>query len=262
MGLLAASTLGGAMSLTPVFDYDPTAPLAVRDISVRSESGVTLRNLTFAPLPTVRRAAYLVTPETGQPTAAILFVHWYETWAANSNRRQFLEDAKHLAQRGTASLLVETLWSDDDWFYKRTQQEDQAYSIQQVIELRRALDLLLAQTGVAPAQLAYVGHDFGAMYGVLMASVEMRPSYYVLMAGTPRFSDWYLYYPPMTDEARQSYIAASAAIDPITHIAKLSPKPVLFQFGTDDQHVSKDRAEAFYAAAVEPKDAGTTHRMN
>ena len=44
------------------------------------------------------------------------------------------------------------------------------------------------------------------------------------------------------------------ALDPITHIPNLPPAPVLFQFGTDDPHVPKDRAQELYQAAKDPRE--------
>jgi predicted esterase len=157
------------------------------------------------------------------------------------------------------------MWSDRDWFIKRTQDDDYDDSVRQVIELRRAMDLLLAQPGVDHGRFAFVGHDFGAMYGVVMGSVDPRPTCYVLMAGTPRFPDWYLYYPGLDGEPRQAYIDSMVEIDPINHVARLSPAPLLFQFARDDFHVPQERASAFCEAAAEPKqirwyDAG--HGLN
>jgi fermentation-respiration switch protein FrsA (DUF1100 family) len=146
------------------------------------------------------------------------------------------------------------MWSDQDWFLKRTQNEDEEYSVRQVIELRRAMDLLLGHPGVDPSRFAYVGHDFGAMYGVLMGSVDPRPTCYALMAGTPRFPDWYLYYPELKGAARAAYIDQMRELDPITHVSKLSPAPLLFQFGREDHHVPEERARAFFGAAGEPKE--------
>jgi fermentation-respiration switch protein FrsA (DUF1100 family) len=42
-------------------------------------------------------------------------------------------------------------------------------------------------------------------------------------------------------------------LDPINHVAQLSPAPILFQFATDDRFVPKDRAQDFFDAAHEPK---------
>lgn len=241
------------MSVPPLFEYDRAALPDIREIYTEPKDGVVYHDFTFDTPFGYRRAASFVRPDSAGPTAGVLYVHWYEPWSPTSNRRQFLDEARLLAQRGVTSLLVETMWSDDDWFYKRTQQDDRQASIQQVIELRLALDLLLAQPGVDPRRIAYVGHDFGAMYGVLMGSVDPRPACYVLMAGAPRFPDWYLYYPDLQGEARQAYIESMQAFDPANHVARLSPAPVLFQFGADDFHVPRERAQAFYDSAAEPK---------
>ncbi|KPV46895.1 hypothetical protein SE17_42930, partial [Kouleothrix aurantiaca] len=190
----------------------------------------------------VRRVAEIIRPAAPGSYAAALFVHWYEPEAHYSNRTQFVEQAKELARRGVISLLVETMWSDRDWFYKRTQADDIANSMQQLAELRQALDLLLAEPGVDPRRVAYIGHDFGAMYGVLLGAADPRPSCYVLMAGTPRFPDWYLYYPRLPEAERAAFRASFAPHDPIAQIGRLAPAPLLFQFGTSDPHVPAERA--------------------
>jgi predicted esterase len=159
-----------------------------------------------------------------------------------------------MARSGAACLLVETLWSDPDFFLKRTQAEDIQNSEEETINILRAMDLLLARPGVDSGRFALVGHDFGGMYGVLAGSLDRRPTHYVVMAATPRFSDWYLYSPKLEGEARESFIRQFSALDPITHVPNLSPAPTLFQFGTDDPHVPKERAREFYDAARQPSE--------
>ena len=196
-----------------------------------------------------RRVAELFLPQTEAPFAAILYIHWYEPPSPSSNRSQFVEEALEMARSGAACLLIETLWSDPDFFLKRTQTEDIQNSMEEVVNIRRAIDLLLSQPGVDASRFALVGHDFGGMYGVLAGSVDQRPTHYVLMAATPRFPDWYLYSPKLEGEPREEFIRQFAPLDPITHIPNLSPAPVLFQFGTDDPHVPMDRAREFFEAA-------------
>lgn len=247
------------------FEYGAQVPFEVRLARVRREDGVEVRNFTYLDPDGTRKAAYLIRPEDGEGLAAVLYVHWYEPEAPDSNRSQFLEEARALARKGVVSLLVETMWSDPDWFLKRSQEEDIEASIAQVVSLRRAMDLLLSEPGVDPDRLLYVGHDFGGMYGVLMGAVDPRPGAYVLMAATPRFPDWYLYYPPLEDAPKEAFIQSFMPFDPITNIHRLAPVPVLFQFGTEDPHVPKERAEAFFAAAGEPKEIRwyqTGHGLN
>ncbi|MBK9714500.1 MAG: hypothetical protein IPO81_24800 [Kouleothrix sp.] len=235
------------------FDYDRAAPLDVREVGQREREGVVERLLTYATPLGARRAAEIIRPDGAGPHPAILYVHWYEPESPDSNRTQFQAEARQLARRGAAALLIETLWSDRDFFIKRTQDDDYANSVRQVVELRQALDLLLAQPGVDAGRLAYVGHDFGAMYGALAGSVDGRPTCYALMAATPRFHEWYLYSPRLEGQPREQFIATMAPLDPIARVARLAPAPVLFQFGHSDPHVPDERALEFYAAASAPK---------
>jgi fermentation-respiration switch protein FrsA (DUF1100 family) len=165
-----------------------------------------------------------------------------------------VEEAKEMAQNGAVCLLVETLWSDLDFFLKRTQDEDIQLSVEEVANIRRAMDLLLSQPGVDAHRFACVGHDFGGMYGVLAGSLDQRPTQYVVMAATPRFPDWYLYSPKLEGEPREAFIRQFSALDPVSHISNLSHAPVLFQFGTDDPHVPRERGEEFFNAAKEPRE--------
>lgn len=201
-----------------------------------------------------RRVMEMFSPKGEGPFAAILYVHWYEPEAQDSNRSQFVEEAKELARNGTVCLLVETLWSDLDFFLKRTQDDDMKNSMEEVVNIRRAMDYVLSQPNVDVNRFAYVGHDFGGMYGVLAGSLDQRPTHYVIMAATPRFPDWYLYLPKLEGEARDAFIKQMSAIDPITHAPNLSPASIFFQFGTNDSHVPKERAEEFFEAAIKPKE--------
>jgi dienelactone hydrolase len=159
-----------------------------------------------------------------------------------------------LARAGAVCVSIETLWSDRDFFLKRTQAEDLQNSLEEVVNIRRAMDLVLSQPGVDAKRFAYVGHDFGGMYGVLAGSLDGRPTHYVVMAATPRFPDWYLYLPKLEGEPREAFIHQMAEIDPIVHVSNLSPAEVLFQFATEDFHVPKERAEEFFAAAKAPRE--------
>ena len=241
--------------LSRMRDYPRLNTNDVRMIVKRAQDGIESQLLVIQTPFGYRRAAELFSPEgEGDGSfAAILYVHWYEPESHDSNRSQFVEEAKELARGGAVCLLPETLWSDPDFFIKRTQEEDAQNSIEEVVNLRRAMDLLLSQPNVDSRRLAYVGHDFGGMYGVLAGSLDQRPTHYVIMAATPRFPDWYLYLPKLEGEMREAFLRQMSPADPIAHISNLSPASVFFQFGTDDRHVQKERAEEFFASAKEPK---------
>jgi len=240
--------------LAQMREYQKLESKDVRVLGKRVQDGIESQLLVIETPFGYRRVAEMVRPEGEALLAAILYVHWYEPESSSSHRTQFDEEAKQLARAGTVCLSIETLWSDRDFFLKRTQEEDMRNSMEEVVNIRRALDLLLSQPNVDAKRVAYVGHDFGGMYGVLAGSLDQRPTYYVVMASTPRFPDWYLYLPKLEGEARETFIRQMSEIDPITQVANLAPASIFFQFATDDFHVPKERAEEFFAAAKDPKE--------
>ena len=260
-GSVLAAMLGGeapaAQGPASMFAYDRGRPadLAAARTEVRGPAVVT--DLTYQTLTGTRRAAYLVAPPAaaGGRHPAILFVHWYEPPNPTSSRAQFLADAVELAGDGVISLLVDTMWSDPNWFTSRDPENDLGHSIEQVKELRRALDVLVSRPGVDPSRVFYVGHDFGAMYGALVAGVDAsRLRGFVFMAGTRSFSDWFLLWPKRVDAARADIIRRLAPLDPTRHLAMAGGLPVLFQFATRDKFVTKPAAEALVASATGPKE--------
>jgi dienelactone hydrolase len=240
--------------LSQMRDYQKFESKDLRVVAKRTQDAIESQLLVIQTPFGYRRVAEMFRPEVDRSYAAILYVHWYESESIDSHRTQFEEEAKEMARGGAVCLSIETLWSDRDFFLKRTQEDDVQNSIEEVVNLRRAMDLLLSQPNVDPKRFAYVGHDFGGMYGVLAGSLDQRPTQYVLMASTPRFPDWYLYLPKLEGEAREAFIRQMSEIDPIVHVPNLAPAEVFFQFATDDFHVPKERAEEFFAAAKDPKE--------
>src|ERR1700716_3866200 len=93
--------------------------LDIQEKGVEDREGVRIHDITFANLAGGHTAAFLVDSATSGKSAVILFVHWLEPHAKDSNRTQFLGQAVELAKLGTTSLLIETMWSDPEWFEHR-----------------------------------------------------------------------------------------------------------------------------------------------
>jgi dienelactone hydrolase len=260
--MLIGSCLAALLALTaqapaspPSFDYG-ARPV---DVQLTSPTGVTLRQLTYQQLDGTRNGATLVTgPAPGGGNApGVLFVHWYEPPRPTSNRTEFLAEAVDLAAHGVTALLIDTPWTGERWFPTRDSEKDYEFSVQQVKDLRRALDVLLAQPGIDRTRVALVGHDFGAMYGALAAAADPRVTAFVYMAGTRSFSDWFLFTPKREGAARDAFVAKLARLDPIDYLPRISPRPILLQFGTKDQFVKKEAATAMSDAIKGPKTVKT-----
>ncbi len=228
-----------------MFDYDKSITLAVRELGTEQRGEVVISHNMFAATPGKDVTASLVMVPKQKSYAGILWVHWLGE--EKSNRTQFLDEAVELARRGTISLLVDAMWSDSGWYEKRVPEEDFANSIQQVIELRRAMDVLLSQPGVDPKRVAIVGHDYGGMYATIMGGVDQRATTYVLVAVTPSLSDWAYF--GAQPKSPVGYIRQNAVLEIPIFLREIRNASFLFQFGKKDFYVSGAGAAIYFRSA-------------
>ena len=238
-----------------MFEY-PQATPQVTVVSSENRGGVTVKDIHY-PSPVTGKpiAAYLVMPSGEEFAPGILYAHWFERGAPNSNRTQFVDEAVHMAaQYGVMSLHVETMWSDPDWYTQgRSLASDYDDAARQVIELRHGLDVLLAQPKVNPSRIAYVGHDFGGMYGALLSGVDERPKAYVFIAAASNFNQWMLFGVPDDQPGLTEYKAKMDTIAPTVFVAQTASASIMFQFGSHDFYTPQEDYMAFYNAASDPK---------
>ena len=232
-----------------LFRYSNDSPVTVKEVSSEQRGDVTVRDITFSPAPGREVKAYLVVPNGNGPFAGVLWVHWLGE--EKSNRTQFLDEAVELAPKGAVSLLVDAMWSAPRWFGSRDPEKDYENSIRQVIELRRALDLLLSQSHVDKTRIGFVGHDFGAMYGMLMAGVDQRVNTFVFVAATQSLNDWAFLGPQPRSKA--AYLKQNSNLELTDSLRQVRNASKLFQFGKADFYVSQADAAVLFAAATEPK---------
>ena len=130
-------------------------------------------------------------PVGGGRGPAILFLHWLDTEAPDGNRTQFLDEAIGLArEQGVVSVLPQGQFP---WLGGPVDAASDAERIRaEVARHRLAIDMLEERPDVDPARIAMVGHDFGAMHGVILAAEDERIAGAVLIAATPRWGDWFL----------------------------------------------------------------------
>jgi dienelactone hydrolase len=238
---------------TAAFTYNPSVVFALKEESAKEQDGVTIRDVNYAAYSPQRGRikAYLVQPGGKGPFAGVLYFHWYGT--PNGNRDQFLNEAVSLAKQGAASLLIQGYFP---WAVPPADANtDSQRVVDETIEVRRALDLLLSQPEVDQKRVGYVGHDYGAMYGAITAAVDKRVKAYVLIAGIGSFSNWSLDYwlKSIPADDKEAYRAALKPIDPITQIASAAPATLMFQFANSDEHIKKEAAIDFFDAASRPK---------
>lgn len=239
------------MKLTRSRILHPQVPatLALADIQFPACDGKLIRAYLIAPARVVARQH-----------PAILYVHWFDPAAADSNREQFVAEAVAMANKGAVTLLVSTFWSVPGGYYdQRRWQDDYKNTLNQARDLRRALQLLREQTAVDGKRIALVGHDYGAVFSAIIAPAEPGLAAQVLIAGTADIASWYLYGSasgvPAGDDL-QKYRQSFNAMQPVASLAKFSA-PVLLQFAQEDQYISVEQKQQLHAAAP----AGSLFKM-
>ena len=212
---------------------DPSG-IRVQDVFVTGEGGCEI-------------PAYIITPPGRGPFPAVLYVHWLGEH--HSDRTEFMEEAMAMAAKGVKSLLLQAPWAQRGWFNNRKLEEDYDFSVREVRDLGHALDVLASARDVDHHRTAFVGHDFGAMYGASLLSHDRRVHYAVLMAATPDLSDWFLLGRKLSETDEAAYRARMQPFDARRQLPNAGGIQFLFQFSNNDKYVPKPAAEAFAGAA-------------
>ena len=218
---------------------------------VDDRDDVTVRSITFrgaaggSPI-----SAYLVEPQGDGPFAGVLWGHWLGHHT--SNKDQYLDEAISMAPRGVVSLLIDTVWADPSWYPSRDPDDDDAVAIRQVIDFRRAMDLLLAQPTVDATRVGFVGHDYSGMYGSIAAGIDPRAKTHVFIAVTSSLIDWAFFGEHPT--SKMDYIRKMAVFELTDYVAEIRGS-VFCQFSNTDPFVSRADGNLFYnAITAERKD--------
>jgi hypothetical protein len=114
--------------------------------------GAKVRDITYVgangPVP-----AYLVVPVGRGPYATILRGHWMMDGSPYMNRKEFLAEAILPAKSGVVSLLI-----DSPMVRPGYKPQDEPLDMRDdVVDLRRGLDLLSSREDVDRRRIAYVG---------------------------------------------------------------------------------------------------------
>ena len=243
------------------FDYDQNAPLDIQESGVQHRGSVTIHDFSYASPKGGRVPAYLVVPSGKGPFAAVIWGHWYQDGSLFLNRKEFLDEAVVLASSGVVSLLTDGPIARPGYVPDPDPLGDAQinYRVQQILDMRRGADLLLARKDVDPSRLAYVGHSYNAATGAFLAGIDRRFKAFVLMAGD--LSDQVDLRSKEVQEFRQqigpekfdAFVAKFSWTDQGRYISDAAPAAVFLQYGTQEDFLTPERDKEYYALVSQPK---------
>jgi cephalosporin-C deacetylase-like acetyl esterase len=258
------------------FDHDTHAPLDIKEISVQDRAGTEVHDITYTSPKGGVVPAYLVVPNGKGKFAAILWGHWMMPKSPTANRGEFLDEAVALASAGVVSLLIDAPYVRPGFKPDPNplSSQDSEVTTQQVIDLRRGLDLLLSRNDVDAKRVAYVGHSFDAQCGSILNAVDKRLVAFVFIGDPVSVREVVLssdrpdivaFRKSVPMDKLKEYLDANSWTDPGTYATHLGPAPAFFQYATNDQFVPVSTAKHYFESSSGPKEMkfyDSTHALN
>jgi poly(3-hydroxybutyrate) depolymerase len=243
----------------PLFAYDRQAPLDIQDEAEREVDGILQIDFTYASPKGGRVPARLIIPRGKGPFPAIVYMH-----GSSGDIELMTPEALYFARLGAAGILIDSPHirpggyvpdgsMGSTWPYFTEQ--DRRDQIQLIVDLQRAVDILIARSEIDGERLAYLGISYGGAMGGLLAGVEGRIKAYVLIVGDgglvehtsrPDGRGW-------PDHFSQAWVEEMWPIEPLHYVGRAAPAALLYQNGLNDRSVAPDDALRYQTAGSEPK---------
>jgi hypothetical protein len=262
-GCPAEVAVGGAPPLA-LFAYARGAELDLRDSLAFTDRGVDVHRVSFVSPKGARATGLLHVPHDSlRPSKgrlpAIVMLHGAPGDAAGMGGV-----AVPMARQGAIVFALDAPFArrDKDTPLSFTPR-DSVDQVQLIVDLQRAVDVLIARDDVDPSKLGFVGLSYGAAMGAMFAGVERRIAAYALLVGdaglAAHFKDADLtQFPGLPQLSKAQWCRWFAAMEPLAStrfIGRAGPARILFLWGRHDRLVPPALANELYRAAGETKEA-------
>jgi dienelactone hydrolase len=193
--------------------------------------------------------AYLLHPSTDGPHPGLILMH-----GSGGDRAAMLIEGGQYARLGVLVLLAEAPAARRAGEWITFTERDRDEQIQLIVDLRRAVDVLI-EVGADPGRIGFLGYSYGAAMGGQLAGVEGRIRAFVLDVGDPGLVSHFTgpddppVPPDVTPEAWDAWLEAMEPIEPAYFIGHAAPGAVLMQSGRHDELIPVADAERWHEVA-------------
>lgn len=258
------ASAGSAGAPLTLFAYDRAADLDVRDSLASTDRGVDVHRVSFVSPKGGRATGLLHVPHDSLRVSrgrvpAIVMLH-----GAPGDAAGMAGIAVPIARQGAIVLALDAPFARRDRnnplsFTSR----DSVDQVQLMVDLQRAVDVLIGRNDVDASKLGFVGLSYGAAMGAMFAGIERRIDAYALLVGdaglAAHFKDADLsQFPGLPRLSRDQWCRWFAAMEPLSStyfIGKAAPARVLFLWGRQDRLVPPELANELFGAAGDTKEA-------
>lgn len=248
----------GASAATPpysklrsLYTYNASAPAGYKDSGVDNQDGIAVHSVSFASSRGGRVTGFLVLPTSNDPAPLILW-----SPGLGGSRGDQLNDALTLAGDGAASFLIDPPSARPGGRDVFCTIRDRAAYVQQVVDLRQAIDVIGSLPEIDSSRVAQVGFSYGSSIAGTLAGVERRITATVIDSGRAYHSNFLRDFCSSSLSKRKlaSYLQAVRVVDPVLYVGHVAPRALLFQSGRLDPGTPQPEILALLKAASSPKE--------
>jgi len=235
-----------------VFDYDSDLPVDLAEDRRTSGTSTVVRHVTFTSPRGGDVSAMIFHPEQGRPHAGVILQHGLPGRKSDMSRA-----ARTFACANATAITIDAPFARWENRFREPLTwtlQDRDEQIQLIVDLRRAVDVLLTEIESGP--IGYLGVSYGAAMGGLLAGVEDRIDAFALVVG-----DGGLVAHLTDDEGRplgplselpedqaSEWLEVMRPVEPALFIGDAS-NPILLLNGREDHLVTEADASAYHQAA-------------
>ena len=259
MACASRGTFSGALPLS-LFEYDRTTALDVRDSLESSDFGVDVHRISFVSPKGGRASGWLHVPHelsSNGPLPGVVMLH-----GAPGDAEGMDGLATPVAHHGAIVLVLDAPFARRDKNHPLSfTPRDSVDQVQLIVDLQRAVDVLVARADVDPDRLAFIGVSYGGAMGALFAGVERRIGAYALLVADGGPAAHFTQadgrrMPTLPHVSEAQWCRWFDAMEPIasTRFIGRATARVLFLWGQKDQLVPPHLAAELYRAAGDTKE--------
>ena len=249
------------MNVTPelrefLFRYDRSAPLLVDSGAKTEQHGIVRERLSYASINLARVPALLTyDPTTPSPRPVLMIQHGLRS---SKDDPRLGDLAAAWAPYGFACLTVDAPLHGERAIgeFELMALLAQPYTglrfvVQNVVDLRRAVDLIEERSDLATDRIAYVGFSMSTLLGVQFVALEPRLRAACLALGGAGLFHFFASQQGAATRADVELVAS--LVDPLHFAGLIAPRPVLQVNSETDQVVPAALGHMLYSALAEPK---------